>query len=269
VLIIYGTKIYGKKDEITGWGRCEQCGVYGQHSSYNGRKFGHIYYIPLIPSGPHLRVIKECGSCKCGMHIPELEVPEMVHEIRQTADAALAALVSGKTEFSLNGSNQSENCLGALYGPIELLLCCDEKDHVNHILQRLKETKRDYEQHLITGAIQQFNGDPQAAAQSYETAAQHELRDTLPRLLAGEMWFAGGEPDRALEAYRQASMINPNDLDAVQGMIDAYTVKSDHWNVAEMYERAFSIVPDLRLEKKIVKAYKKTCRKANRQPQLA
>ena len=83
------------------------------------------------------------------------------------------------------------------------------------------------------------------------------------------MWFAGGEPDRALEAYRQASMINPNDLDAVQGMIDAYTVKSDHWNVAEMYERAFSIVPDLRLEKKIVKAYKKTCKKANRPPQLA
>ena len=57
MLIIYGSKIYGKRDEITGWGRCEECGVYGRHSSYNGRKFGHIYYIPLIPSGPHLRVM--------------------------------------------------------------------------------------------------------------------------------------------------------------------------------------------------------------------
>ncbi len=92
MIIIYGSRIYGKRDEITGWGRCEECGVYGPHSSYNGRKWGHVYYIPLIPSGPHLRVIKECGNCKTGMHIPEMDVPEMVQEIRLSADAALAAL---------------------------------------------------------------------------------------------------------------------------------------------------------------------------------
>jgi len=88
-------------------------------------------------------------------------------------------------------------------------------------------------------------------------------------VLAGEMWFLAGDLDRALEAYRRASAVNPSDLYSVQGLIDVYTAQGDHWNVTEMYERAFTVVPDLRNQKKIMKAYKKSCKNVNRQPKMA
>ena len=129
--------------------------------------------------------------------------------------------------------------------------------------------QRGYEQHLVSAAVSEFDGDPAAAAGAYETAARLADCDRMPLLLAGEMWFAAGELDRSLESYRRASALEPHDLHALQGMIDVYTAQNDHWNVSEIYERAFSVAPDLRNEKKVMKAYKKSCKKANRTAQLA
>ncbi len=75
---------------------------------------------------------------------------------------------------------------------------------------------------------------------------------------------ARGDLDSALEAYRRALALDSNDLDAIQGMIDVYTAQGDYWNIAEMYERAFAVVPEIRSQKKIMKIYKKACKKANR-----
>ena len=52
-------------------------------------------------------------------------------------------------------------------------------------------------------------------------------------------------------------------------MIDVYTAQNDHWKVSEIYEQSFSVAPDLRNEKKVMKAYKRSCKKANRTAQLA
>ncbi len=153
-MIVFGSRIYGKKNVLEGWGRCESCGVYGQTSNYNGRKWGHIYFIPLIPSGPHLRVVKECGKCQRGMHIPETEVPEITLEMRQSAKAALEALANGALDFTTPGSDEPQNCLGALYGSVELLLCLDDAETVNDMLVRLKEIHRDFERNLVAGRIE-------------------------------------------------------------------------------------------------------------------
>jgi len=268
-MIIFGSRMYGKRDVLKGWGRCDECGHNGQLSNYNARKWGHIYYIPLIPSGPHVRVVKECPKCNRGFHIPEADVEETVLEMRRAADAAIEALAAGASQFNRDGSPEPEDCLGAIVGPVELLLCLGGREHAEHITRRLEEKQRGYEQQLVTAAVCEFDGDPRAAAGAYETAARLEDRDRTPLLLAGEMWFAGGELDRALEAYRRASTLDPHDLDALQGMIDVYTAQDDHWQVSEIYERAFSVVPALRNEKKVMKAYKKSCKKARRQAQVA
>lgn len=267
-MIIYGSRIYGKKNVVTGWGHCDQCGTYGPQTSYNGRKWGHIYFIPLIPSGPNLRITNECAKCRHGMHIPEAEVPEFTLGLRESANAALAALAAGRTEFITGDSTESQNCLGALYGPTGLLLSLGEVELVDSILRSLEENGRGYERQLVIGRIREFKGNPEGAAEAYETAAQLEEDGGLPVALAGEMWFLADNLERALEAYRRASALNPNDLDAMQGLIDVYTAQGDHWNVSEMYERAFSIVPDLRNQKKVMKAYKKSCKNANRPPLL-
>ena len=87
--------MYGKKNVVRGWGQCESCGKYGMNTSYNGRKWGHLYFIPLIPSGPHMRVIKECTKCSNGLQFPETDVPNILNNLRQTSDDAMAATYFG------------------------------------------------------------------------------------------------------------------------------------------------------------------------------
>jgi tetratricopeptide (TPR) repeat protein len=268
-MIIFGSRMYGKKDVLEGLGRCGECGHYGQLSNYNARKWGHIYYIPLIPSGPPVRVVKECPKCKKGLHIPEIEVEETMLEMRRDADAAIDAIAGGSTEYNRDGSSEPQNCLGAIFGNIDFFLCLGGREHVESIMRRLGERQRGYEQQFVSAAVCEFEGDLKAAAGAYETAARLTDRDRLPLLLAGEMWFAAGELDRALDAYRRASSLDPHDLDALQGMIDVHTAQNDYRQMSEVYERAMSIAPDLRNEKKIMKAYKKACKKANRPAQLA
>jgi tetratricopeptide (TPR) repeat protein len=265
-MIVFGSRIYGKRNELEGWGRCDHCGTYGPKTSYNGRKWGHVYFIPLIPSGPHLRVVNECNKCKRGLHIPEADVPEIVLDMRQSANDALAALGAGATEFTTGGSTEPRSCLGALYGSVELLLSLGEPEVVNNMLTSLKASGRDFERNLVVGRVNEFKGQPQDAAAAYEAAAQVDGADGLPHALAGEAWTLAGNLDRALEAYRRALAANSNDLDAIQGLIDVYTAQGDYWNVAEMYERAFDVVPELLQQKKVHKAYKKACKKANRPP---
>jgi tetratricopeptide (TPR) repeat protein len=263
-MIIFGSRMYGKKNVVNGWGRCESCGHYGQLTNYNARKFGHIYFIPLIPNGPPVRVVKECPKCRRGLHFPEAEVDEMVGEFRRDAESAIDALAAGTGEFRRNGSAEPEACLGAVLGPIELLLCFDARDSAEHIHGRLGSVHRGFEQHLVAAAISEFDGDAASAAGAYETAARLDDTNPAASLLAGDMWLTSGELDKALDAYRRAAALDSSDLSPLLGMIDVYTAQGDHWNASETYERIFSLEPDLRNQKKAVKAYKKCCKKANR-----
>jgi len=188
--------------------------------------------------------------------------------MRSSADAAIDALASGAETFRSNGSGEPADCTGAIVGPIEFLLCLDGREHADHIARRLGEVQRGFEQQLVKAAISEFDGDVRGAAGAYETAARLDETNAAPLLLAGDLWFAAGELERALEAFRRASAIVPENLGALLGMIDVYAAQDDDWHVSEIYERVFSIAPELRSEKKAVKAYKKSCKKANRPVQV-
>ena len=69
-MIIYGSRMYFKKNLVRSFGECENCGRYGKRVSYQARKFGHIYFIPILPLGSNSQVLRECKSCSMGSHIP-------------------------------------------------------------------------------------------------------------------------------------------------------------------------------------------------------
>ena len=102
-MIIYGSKMYGKSRVVETWGYCDSCGAYSKRQNYNARKWGHLYFIPLIPDGPRVRVLYECAKCSQGLHIPETEVPAMLSDLCQTRDNALNAILAGQKEFNKNG----------------------------------------------------------------------------------------------------------------------------------------------------------------------
>ena len=69
-MIVYGSRMYFKKNVVNSFGECEHCGGFGKTTSYQARKFGHIYFIPLIPMGKSSQILRACKGCSMGAQIP-------------------------------------------------------------------------------------------------------------------------------------------------------------------------------------------------------
>lgn len=263
-MIIYGSQMYGKKNIVEGWGFCEHCGNYGRHRSYDGRKWGHIYFIPLIPVGGRARVLKECRSCSTGTHVPEAEVPTMLEEMRRTVDDATAALMAGETEFEHDGTMVP--CAACVASAIVLLYCMGAEDYVRVVLAGLEEDGLAYAYHLANGESLEFHGQLQAAADSYRQAAECEPDDPLPLISIGTVYLKQGDHASARPVYEQALGLTDEKFSVLEMLITVYEALKDHDCLAEAYEQCFQLVPELTRDKKVVKAYRSACRKAGREP---
>lgn len=62
MIIVYGTKYYGKANVFKRYDHCGNCGNMGWLSSYDAAYFFTLYYIPLIPLG-RKRIIDSCPVC--------------------------------------------------------------------------------------------------------------------------------------------------------------------------------------------------------------
>jgi tetratricopeptide (TPR) repeat protein len=269
MIIIFGSRMYGKKDEVLGWGYCDHCNKFVKHSSYNARKWGHLYYIPLIPSGSRVRVVKECAECKNGMHIPEAEVPGVFLDIQETVKASLSALLEGHTKIQEEGSDDALDCAAYLYGTLDMLYCLNEKEYADQILATLQENDLRYEYCIVKGSSLEFYGMFDEAAMSYKQAIEMNPEDPIPLFLLGSLYLNQNNVENARGIFEQALELAPGDLSVMQALIDIYSAMQEHYKVAEMYERCFELVPGLTQDKKIVKVYKKACKKAGKDPMTA
>lgn len=82
MVLIWGTNCYGQDDGFSRYEDCEQCGYYGRLKTYSTAKFGHLYFIPLLPLGQK-RVLSACPSCKM-----QIELPLSEYKKRKEADLA-------------------------------------------------------------------------------------------------------------------------------------------------------------------------------------
>jgi tetratricopeptide (TPR) repeat protein len=265
-MIVYGSKMYGRKDLVKGWGACQSCGQYGQQKSYYGRKWGHLYFIPLIPLGAKVRVLKECAKCSNGLHIPEKDVPDMLQNLRSISDAALAALIGGQKEFNHKGEDLP--CAKELSGCIEFFYCLLAEDYIRLVLAALLEKKLDYVHHLVNGRSLEFQGKLDDAGASYRNAMEFEPEDILPISSLGAVTINKGDFQGARAIYERTLELTEDKLPIYQILLSVYESLKLHVELADTYEACLELRPELRQDKKIMKAYKKACKKAGRQPDV-
>ena len=258
--------MYGRKDVVKGWGYCDHCGKYGKNTSYTGRKWGHIYYIPLIPEGSRVRVVKECGKCSHGIHIPEKNVPNILNDLRQSTENALTALISGKKEFNDNGT--AAPCAASLANAAELLYCLHAEDHLRSILATLQEKGLEYPYNLVNGEALEFQGKLDEAVASYQRAADREPTDPLPLMSLGAVFLKKKDYQSARPVYEKALELAEDKFTVLEVLITVYDSLNDYAMLAETYEKCFDLVPELTQDKKVVKAYKKACKKAGKPPMV-
>ena len=263
-MIVYGSRMYGSKNIVKGWGFCEHCGVYGKNKSYNGRKWGHLYFIPLIPSGPSVRVLKQCKKCSHGIHIPEKDIHNLQNNLHCSTKNALAVLIEGKKEFNDDGKNVS--AADSLASSVEMLLCLKADDHLHSIRSALQENGLMHPYYLVEGELLEFQGKLDEAAASYEQAVNCDRKGAYALMSLGSIYLKKKDLQNARYSYERALELTENKFPVLEILLTIYEKNKDYLELAKAYEKCFSIFPELANDKKVFKAYKKACNKAGLQP---
>jgi tetratricopeptide (TPR) repeat protein len=256
--------MYGRKNQIRSHGRCEHCGKVGVQHSYEGRKWGHLYFIPIIPEGGRVRVVRECKSCRKGFHIPLENVPRLVESIQKTLIDAVVAIGAKENEMTVDGHSQA--VVSVLSVNIRDAYCLAGESEVQLLLENLKLVKADNELLLAEAKMAEVRGDLKNAEAKFGELAG---RSTHPIILYQAARFFHQQarlPEATGLGERVESML-PADLDVKQLLIECYMSRKEWAKLALTYENCFSIAPDLKQQKPIQKAYKKACKKAGREPQ--
>ena len=256
--------MYWKSNIIGGRGYCDHCGNYSSNTSYNARKWWHVYFIPFIPEGPRMRVVKECQSCSNGMHICEAEVPSVLDDLRQNATIPLDALIAGQDTFIDEGTMTP--CVPALAGLVELFHCFCADDYVEFVLATLREKGLTYAYHLINGSLLEFQGRDEEAATSFRKASESNPTEVLPLMSLGSIHLNINDLDGARLIYEKALELSTDKLPVFNMLLTVYESLKDHARLSETYEDCFKLEPELATDKRFFKSYKKACKKAGKQP---
>ena len=177
--------MYGTRNVVYGHGVCQFCGNYGKHKSYNGRKWGHLYFIPLIPSGPQTRVLKESASCNMGSHIPEDKIDDLYEDLQIGISACIQAAAAQQQLFVHPDSG--DECGTALYltEAVDLLYTAGFKEEIEGVLDQLNTPQTSFEYAVTCAAHCEITGEPETAAESLASAAQiRQTRLSHPTRLA-------------------------------------------------------------------------------------
>ncbi len=261
-MIIYGSQMYGKKDEVGGWGICPHCGNYAMNKSYTGKKWGHIYFIPLIPMGKKVRVLQECSTCKMGSHIP-LDKLEAMEQLWQTlTQEALKSLLAGQTSFRFEG--ETVEAVPTLLNVMPNLLAVQQKKLVELTLLALQKQGLTYAALLYEGQWEELKGKADAALANYQEAASQQPESSDPLLWQGQLLLATGQPAKARPVYEQAREKVKDPMEVLPHLLDIYENLQEHGAHADTLEEIFQRVPELKQEKSLKKRYKKVCKKAGR-----
>ncbi len=264
-MIIYGSRMYARKDKIHSWGYCEQCDKYIKQTSYRGRKWSHVNFIPIFPKGPHMYVIKECKKCGVGLHIALTDLPEMIEGIEDNVETAIGALNDGQEYFLVkdeDGEEVTQPCADTLIEAIEILYCTGSDEAVEELLTAIDKDNYRKVYYLVKGKFLEFQGKIDEAVILFEKAVQNYPDEENAYWLLAAALHNSGKLKEAREAYENLLEITSEKSDVMFILLDIYDELKEYLAMTETFERCFEEHPEYAKQQKFVKRYKKACKKA-------
>jgi len=263
-MIIYGSRMYGKKNQVHSHGRCDHCGTYGKMESYNGRKWGHLYFIPLIPSGGPARVLRECKACNMGSHIPEENIAKILEDLRANIDRAIIAIGAQETHFELGG--EQIHATGAILNSINDFYCLAGEEEINALVANLQVAQADRHIRITEAKLHEIRGNHQEADGIY-SELMNGSEESVLLLHYAQYMFDTGRFEQAKDATERLLRLEPDAVMVKLMLIDCHANLKEFRPAVEIYESLFETVPELREDKASYKNYKKLCKKAGVTPQ--
>lgn len=261
-MIVYGSKMYFKKNVVRSFGECQYCGTYGEQASYQAKKYGHLYFIPLIPLGAKSQVLNECSACDMGAHIPLQDLEPRLDELKVQFKNWITEVQEGKTEIMAEGTNEPVNAGVLIAGILEDLYCLNEIGDVDSISQILGDNNMEFENHIVVGRWNEMRGDLQEASSSYEAAHRVRPDDPVPLYQMGTVAVKLGNAESAEQAFEKYLAICPEDFSAYIELATLYETRKNYSKIVKSYDQLYSMKPELLADKGMKKVYRKACRKS-------
>jgi len=263
-MIIYGSKMYGVKNTVHSFGLCGHCGKYAKQKSYDGRKWGHLYFIPLIPEGGHVRVLKECSGCQNGQHVPRELAQKVYNDIEQTLPSLLEATAQGQRSFIDPRDNAETNTAAFCAGVIDILITTGHGQDVQGILDLLTESGTHYEP-CIGRAIQaELQGQLDQAAAEMEKAQAAAPDQPYTYIKLAEYHGLKGQHEAQLEQLQQACALTEDDVAIMLDMAAPLEALERYPQLVELLDACIAKAPQLAQDKNFMKLYKKYAKKAKK-----
>lgn len=261
-MIIYGSRMYGKKNVVHSHGVCPHCSRHVKQKSYDGRKWGHLYFIPLIPSGGHVRVLKECGKCGMGQHIPQSAVHDMYQHIEATMPLVVEAAAADQRVCE-NADRSGEIATGPfVYDAIDVLVTTNHEDDVAGIFDLLEQSGAAYELALGRSAYAEVRGESHQAQTHMKEAQAAAPDEAMPLLKLAEYAGRSGDAAAQLGYLQEARTLTDDDPSVMLEMAGPLEALGRFDELVEVLDDCIAMVPELGKDKKFMKLRKKYSKKA-------
>lgn len=271
-MIVYGSRMYGRKNNVQSWGFCTNCDKYVKQSSYRGRKWSHVYFIPIFPEGPHVHVIRECKKCGFGLHVPADEMPGMIDGIRKDIDECVEQLLKGEEFYTVkdeNGDDVKISCSATLIDDAELLRSTGNDDIVDELLAKLEKNKLRKVHCLVKGKCLEFEGKLEEAVLLYEETTKNYPDFEDAYWMLGLALYNQGKVRESCEVYEKLLDISSDKPRVFVVLLDTYETLKEYLTLTETFEACFNEFPIMAKDSKFIKRYKKACKKAGVRPKEA
>ena len=264
-MIIYGSRMYFKRNRVISFGECEHCGRYGKQVSYKARKFGHIYFIPLIPLGPPSQVLRECKHCSMGIHLNDADLEPIVDQLANEFKNWAGLIADGQKEIASGDDGESLNIGAMIAASLPNLYCLREMQSPDALTDLLDASGMRMEKELVLGKWNEIQGDLDAARQNYEAAHRIEPESLYPLYALGHVELLRKDQASAEVAFSRYLQLEPNDISVMAAMADSWQRAKNFPKVVEWYDKIYEINPELVENPGMKKIYRKACKKSGSQ----
>ena len=264
-MIVFGSRMYFTKNVVKTYQLCPHCGNYAACRSYDARKFGHLYFIPLIPEGGRVRVFKECSKCKMGSHVPIGEAEKLYGRVEALLPNCLEAVGENRREFAAPDSNETYNTGSAASEIIDILLTTGHSEDVPGVIELLRNEGAAYETAVAESALADANGQPDQAH-----ARMREAHESAPDELFALMTLAdferrAGDAESELRCLNLAQEIagEPDPL-IMLNTLHPLEKLGRFDELVKTIDQAIELAPQLTQDKNLMKLRKKYAKKARK-----
>lgn len=261
-MIVYGSRMYFRSNIVKHFGICDHCGNYTKQQSYRGQKFGHLYFIPILPMGSKSQVLDECSQCEMGSHLPLEQAGPAIEKMQMEFKQWIEAVQEGETEVTPEGSDQPINVGFLIAESASSLFRLNQLSRVDDICAILDAEEMDFEKEMVLAKWCELTGDAVQRSRHFQTASRLRPDDLFIAFETACALRLGGRTEEAIGEFRRLISMDPSELTGYVQLAGIYEVQKDFQNLAVTLEAIFEIDPELRNDRKTKKLYKKACKKS-------